>query len=374
MGSLRILIAEDDKLSATLLKALLEADGHEVCAVAASGASAIEAAQRLTPDAVLMDIYLNDEMSGVDAARIIVQDFAIPTLFITGSTDRVLLEQVVESGALGLIKKPISADELRVNLRILLYHQRMARRLGEQVARYRGFFCDAPVGMFVCDAGGILLECNVALARMLGYDSVLQLQQELKDVQGLYELAEHRSKPARRVKDGNQACIGRTAILRRRDGSGLEVVEYFSVETGAALGGERYHSVLLPVSPAGEASPCTVSQLDVLRGTIDAIPDLVLIMGLDRSILAANKAFFSHVGDPTSQTIDYSLFPFANIDAPCSGVCPYSQFLVDHNDHSGWVQLMSGGPEYYNTVSPLRSEDGTLFGCVQIFRLTPPIK
>ncbi len=367
MASLRILIAEDDKLSATLLKALLEAEGHVVCAVATSGLQAVEASRELVPDAVIMDIYLSDEMSGVEAARTIVQELTIPTMFITGTTDRALLEQVVESGALGLIKKPVSADELRVNLRILLHHQSMSHRLREQASRFRALFQHAPVAMFVSDAGGALLECNGALATLLGYASVAELLDRVLGADDLYAAAEHRSMLLRCSLDESGGGGGR-ATLRCKDGSLLDVMEYFSCAGDVECGGVRYQSVLIPL-----AEPCsrTVSELEVLRKTIDAIPDLVTIMGMDRSILAANRAFFRHAAKEGSDEIDPARFPFASAGAPCSGECPYSRFLQDHKEHSGWVRLVPGGPEYYNTVSPLKASDGTLLGCVQVFRLMP---
>lgn len=223
MPSLRILIAEDDKLSATLLKAMLEAEGHSVCAVSGSGGDAVEAARRLAPDAVLMDIFLRDEMSGVEAARTIVRELAIPTLFVTGASDRELLEQVVESGALGLMKKPVSADELRVNLRILLHHQNLSHRLRVQAAQYKSLFMHAPVGMYVCDAAGRLLDCNEALARLMGYDAAASLLAAVFAVQGLYHADD--GEPCSVAAD-NAERTGIPVLLRHRGGGALAATEY----------------------------------------------------------------------------------------------------------------------------------------------------
>ncbi|GFM37120.1 response regulator [Desulfovibrio psychrotolerans] len=246
MASLRILIAEDDKLSATLLKAMLEAEGHSVCAVSGSGGDAVEAARRLAPDAVLMDIFLRDEMSGVEAARTIVRDLAIPTLFVTGASDRALLEQVVESGALGLMKKPVSADELRVNLRILLHHQNLSHRLRVQAAEFKRLFMHAPVGMFVRDTVGRLLDCNEALARLMGYDAAASLLAAIPVAQGLYH------------PDGGELCCaeahdtaceglpGVPVRLRHREGRAVAATEYRPVLSGVPADAQAYLAVIIP--------------------------------------------------------------------------------------------------------------------------------
>lgn len=370
MVSLRILIAEDDKLSATLLKVLLEAEGHVVCGVSSSGASAVEAARTLQPDAVLMDIFLSDDISGVDAARTIVKELAIPTLFITGASDKAVLEQVVESGALGLIKKPVSADELRVNLSILRHHQAMRQRLWEQAARYKGIFNDAPVGMYVADMSGVIVECNAALAHMLGYDSPAQLQESVLYADRLYEAVEHRSMMLRCMRPAPDSPRPLPARLHQRGGGVLEVMEYVDCMPDDQGRDVNCCSVLVPRCSSGGGG---AAELDVLRSTIDAIPDMVVVMAKDRTVLAANKAFFKHVGDEGGG-VDLAHFPFAGDAAPCRGECPFARFLADGKEHSGWVRFVSDGPEFYNSVTPLRLADGTVQGCVQVFRLMPSRK
>lgn len=369
MPSLRILVAEDDKLSATLLKALLESEGHSVCAIASSGAQAVQAARELSPDAVIMDIYLSDEMSGVDAARIIVQQLFIPTMFITGTTDKVLLGQVVDSGALGLIKKPVSADELRVNLRLLLHHQRISAGLREHGRRYETLFRHAPLPMYVCDDAGVLLQGNLALATLLGYQDVEELHAAVDSVACVYAPAEHAQLRSRYCVEQIPAVYERRVMLRHADGSDVSVFEHGVCRVDTPVEGIRYQAVFVPV--CGTDNRCALPELDILRKTLDAIPDMVLIMGLDRSVLAANKAFLRHVGATDASEVDSAHFPFVAPNAQCGGECPFSRFLADHREHSGWVQLTENGPQYYNTVSPLVVADGTLLGCVQVFRRMP---
>lgn len=67
--SARILIVEDEQLVAADLEAKLQRLGHEVVGIAASGPEAIRLAEQTNPNLVLMDIRLQGEMDGVEAAR-----------------------------------------------------------------------------------------------------------------------------------------------------------------------------------------------------------------------------------------------------------------------------------------------------------------
>jgi response regulator NasT len=67
-STIRVLVAEDNALERSTVVDLLTALGHMVVAEVASGAEAIERAQQLTPDAVLLDVHMPGA-SGVQAAE-----------------------------------------------------------------------------------------------------------------------------------------------------------------------------------------------------------------------------------------------------------------------------------------------------------------
>lgn len=241
LQGLRILIAEDDKLSATLLKAMLETEGHSVCAVEESGEAAIAAAAALRPDAVLMDIYLLGSMTGVEAARQIVSKLGIPALIITGTTDKEILEQVVECGALGFIKKPVSADELRVNVRILLHYNALEKRLKESEVRYLSLVENTPLGICFCSAEGFPATCNTRFAEILGYSSpeeCLAASETFCSLQvrnGLFSELEK-----------TKTISGKSLVLSTKEGRSLAVNAYFSslkMPSGRLLG---YQVSILP--------------------------------------------------------------------------------------------------------------------------------
>ena len=83
MSAKRILIVEDEPITAMLEQSVVQGLGHEVIGISMSGAAAIEAVEKEFPDLILMDIKLSGEMDGREAALIIQKQHDIPILFIT---------------------------------------------------------------------------------------------------------------------------------------------------------------------------------------------------------------------------------------------------------------------------------------------------
>ncbi len=94
MSSLKIMIVEDEKISALMLKDRLEHWGYMVLPIVFSGESAIETALETNPDLVLMDINLRGDMDGVEAAGRIRACIDIPVVYLTAYAD----EQIMERG------------------------------------------------------------------------------------------------------------------------------------------------------------------------------------------------------------------------------------------------------------------------------------
>ncbi len=107
MTALRILIAEDDAMIAMFLGDLLEAMGHEVCAVTDTEAGTVAAALIHRPDLMIVDEGLRDG-SGIVATQQIELVHPVAHIFATGDCYRVLR---AEPNAI-VLQKPFSAPAL----------------------------------------------------------------------------------------------------------------------------------------------------------------------------------------------------------------------------------------------------------------------
>jgi signal transduction histidine kinase len=116
----RILIVEDERLIALNLKITLEKLGFIITSIVSSGKDAITNAELEKPDLVLMDINLDDEMDGVEAAKIIYRKYRIPIIFVTAFSDSSLIDRAKEAGSFGYLLKPFQKEELYAMIEMAL--------------------------------------------------------------------------------------------------------------------------------------------------------------------------------------------------------------------------------------------------------------
>lgn len=112
MRKRRILIVEDERVTAKFLELDLKAMGYDIAAVVSSGEEAILKAQQTNPDLALMDILLDGEMDGIEAARIIKSFLDIPFIYLTAHADRETRDRAAETEPIGYLVKPIRQSDL----------------------------------------------------------------------------------------------------------------------------------------------------------------------------------------------------------------------------------------------------------------------
>jgi CheY-like chemotaxis protein len=117
VAPLRVLLVEDEILTAMDIEYLVQQLGYEVCGIAASAPEAIQAAYDLRPDLVLMDIRLAHGTDGIQAAGEIRKRFGIGSLYLSAHTDAATLHRAQATQPLGFIAKPYTEAQLETALR-----------------------------------------------------------------------------------------------------------------------------------------------------------------------------------------------------------------------------------------------------------------
>jgi two-component system, NarL family, nitrate/nitrite response regulator NarL len=115
-----LLVVEDHELLAQSLAAVLEAEGFEVVVPGSRSPQAIASvAAALSPDAVLLDLHLDDGASAVPLIEPLRATGAA-VVMVTGETDRIWLAECLEAGAAGVVPKSAPFDRLIASLRKVL--------------------------------------------------------------------------------------------------------------------------------------------------------------------------------------------------------------------------------------------------------------
>ena len=131
-----ILVVEDEALIAGDLQRTLIRLGYDVPLTVGTGEAAIEAAARLLPSLVLMDITLRGKMDGIDAAQEIQTRFSSPVVYLTSHSDDATLSRAMETHPSGYLLKPFNDRELRTAIEVALHKHELESRLA---ARERWF-------------------------------------------------------------------------------------------------------------------------------------------------------------------------------------------------------------------------------------------
>lgn len=109
---MKILITEDERLIAEDLKFTLQKQGVHVVGIVSNGEDAIELCDSTKPDMVIMDIMLDGDMNGIEAARRINDKYQIPILYMSANSDRKTIYEANKIENLGFIIKPFDDNIL----------------------------------------------------------------------------------------------------------------------------------------------------------------------------------------------------------------------------------------------------------------------
>lgn len=129
MFTLKILIVEDDSVSALLLQRALEKNAHQIIGIADTGEKAIEMLGENMADIVMMDINLAGEMDGIKTTEIINEKYDIPVVYLSASSDAETLNKVVGTNPSAYVIKPFNIRELNMVIELAIFKDRKEKEL-----------------------------------------------------------------------------------------------------------------------------------------------------------------------------------------------------------------------------------------------------
>jgi AmiR/NasT family two-component response regulator len=107
----RVLIAEDEALIRLDLKEMLEEEGYDVIGEAGDGEEAVQLAEELRPDLVILDVKM-PRLDGIAAAQVIADKRIAPVVILTAFSQRDLVERARAAGAMAYLVKPFQKKDL----------------------------------------------------------------------------------------------------------------------------------------------------------------------------------------------------------------------------------------------------------------------
>src|SRR4030095_4589138 len=223
-GIPRIMVVEDEGIIAQDIKNCLEGLGYSVPEVVFTGREAIQRAEELRPDLVLMDIVLKGEIDGIETASEIRRKYNIPIVYLTAYEDDKTLRRAKLTEPLVYILKPFEERYLRSSIEMALYKHKMETQLKQNERWLSTVLKSVGEAVIVTDDNARVQYMNPTAENLTGW-KLFEITG--KDIEDVFILIDEKTKepvenPVKKVLSEN-IIIGRNnhTILISRDASEL---------------------------------------------------------------------------------------------------------------------------------------------------------
>ena len=217
----KIVIFEDECITALHLRTLLLGLGYAVVAVTDTTVKATEVLSANTPDVVLMDVHIKGEMDAIETAELIHDQFGIPVVFLSAHNDGSTRRRIEASRAYGLVAKPFDELDMRVAIKSTLHRRKIEQALAPETDMIAPLLPELANGVMATDAEGRIIYMSESAEELTGWNKTEAFGHQATDVLHLNEandgsLVVH---PVSRVlQSGDEAGSSSESILTSRLG------------------------------------------------------------------------------------------------------------------------------------------------------------
>lgn len=182
MRKTKILIVEDESIVARDIRNMLVGLGYEVTAVVPGAAEAVRKAGETKPDLVLMDVILQGEKTGIEAAEQIYTHFRIPVVYLTAYADSSTVQHAKKTEPFGYIIKPFEERELQTTIEIALYKYKMQMQLKDRERWLSTILKSIGDGVIATNQNGLITFMNPLAESLTGWGLEQALNRPLGNV------------------------------------------------------------------------------------------------------------------------------------------------------------------------------------------------
>ncbi|HLJ48932.1 MAG TPA: sigma 54-interacting transcriptional regulator [Bryobacteraceae bacterium] len=218
----RILIVEDERITAEDLQDILTDLGYEVVDIVSSGTDAIRRAEEAKPDLALMDIRIKGDMDGTQVAAVLRSRFNIPVVYLTAHADAETLERAKVAQPLGYITKPFQEAELHANVEMALHKHREDLKARDREDVLASTLAALGEGVISTSVSGTVTLLNTKAEVWTGWSAREALGKKLDEVFPLVQQStgQRLEEPLIRVLElGVIEEFGNGTVLLRKDGT-----------------------------------------------------------------------------------------------------------------------------------------------------------
>ena len=220
---LRLLIVENDRVTARDLEATLRRRGFIVEGIAYSAEQAKDLVKEKAPDLVLLDIQLGEGDEGIELAQSIREKYDVPAVFITGYSEDALYEKARVARPAAFLRKPFTDAELSACLEAVVEKSLAEERLKLRLPGLEAVSDHLPQAVVASDVAGNVVYLNQSAEALTGWTKADACDSELTRVLPL-EILENTGS-AEENDDGEKPLKERKASLTTKTGGKREIEE-----------------------------------------------------------------------------------------------------------------------------------------------------
>jgi CheY-like chemotaxis protein len=257
----RIMVVEDEPITAADLEQKLNALGHDVTTWSDTGEDALLQARTCPPDLVLMDIRLRGSMSGIEAARRLREHSDVPVVFLTAFADPATIDQACETQPFGYLVKPFTEQAVASAVQVALTRAGAERATVERERFVSAGLQGAGEGLIALDSRGVVRFVNEhaeALLKVKANDVVGQPGDALIR---FYDASDAGDPIAAALMNGQVTSSPSRALMRATE---ERLLVAYSAAPVFAPGSTKAGAILVFREAQPPSLPARARQLDVL--------------------------------------------------------------------------------------------------------------
>jgi PAS domain S-box-containing protein len=370
MSKAKILIVEDELVVAEDLSQKLCQLGYEVVGVTGSGKKSVALAREIRPGLVLMDIRLEGEMDGVEAAGKIRQECDLPVVYLTAHSDPTTLQRTKVTEPYGYILKPFEERDLETHIQMALYKHaadRDVRRHREWLQVTLQSIGDAVI---TTDAAGKVTSLNPVAEELTGWKLADALGHPLTEVFNI--INEHTRKPAphpveRVLSEGKVVGLANHTALISRGGQ-QRAIEDSAAPIKDSQG--RISGVVMVFHDVTEKRRAEVAQAR-LAAIVESSQDAIISKSLEGTILTWNPSAEKLFGYAAPEAIGKPMMMLIPPERGAEEGEILSRMQAGQaTEHFETVRVAKDGRriDVSVTLSPIRNAEGKIVALSKIAR------
>ncbi|MEW6497224.1 MAG: PAS domain S-box protein [Cyanobacteriota bacterium] len=286
MDNITVLVVEDEWVTAQDIKHSLEKLHYAVPATLATGEEAIQKAIELQPDLVLMDIILQGEIDGIEAAEQIYSRCHIPVVFLTAYSDSETLQRANTTQPYGYLLKPFEERELNSTIQIALSRHKATMELRSQLAAIVESSEDAIIAKTL---DGIIASWNAGAQKIFGYRASEMIGRSIALLMPP-ECRDELAKILEKIRRGEKVESYET-VRQRKDGQLIDVsltISPIKDITGKIIGISK---IARDITQRKQNERLIREQQSLLSNLIEGTTDLIAALDLNFRYITFNRAY-----------------------------------------------------------------------------------